>query len=467
MRPFSRAKSILFSWSLVSLAAALSCSNGPQNPPPWTPGTVYAAERQGPRGWLDVRGIIHAHSVFSHDACDDEPRLDGGAPNEPCFDDLRRGLCQARHDFLMLTDHPSLFVDGEFPDVLLYRPDRGDRLIERGGVAVANRATCPDGTSALVLAGCEGGTMPVGLEGHAAPDSPGRRAAYGSTSAEGLAALKARGAVVLVAHPETWTVDELTSRPVDGFEMYNLHANLFASLPQALDLYNRLLSGARDLPHPDLFLLPVISEDPRYVDPWGSVLSRGVRRVTVMATDAHRNTFRDLLADGERGDSYRRMMIWFSNHLLVRPRADGTPDDADLKDALRAGRVWGAFEILGYPVGFDFYALEAGVAREMGEQVSLGRGVELVAVLPSVKNLDRRQPDPALSLRLLRAREGGWDVLASSASSLRFPVRSPGAYRVEVRMAPRHLRAYLGRDAETLSSTERVWIYSNPIYVED
>ena len=141
----------------------------------------------------------------------------------------------------------------------------------------------------------------------------------------------------LVAHTETWTVDQLATLPLDGFEMFNLHANLFAGIGAAVPLLANRESAPELLPASDLVLLPIVSEDPAYVNTWGSVLARGVRRVTTMATDCHRNSFPQLLPDGERIDSYRRMMRWFSNHLLVRPKSDGTWDDADLKEALRAG----------------------------------------------------------------------------------------------------------------------------------
>ena len=99
---------------LASLALALlSCSEGSNpttpdaGPLPWKPGDVRPSIRaEGPRGLLDLRGIVHAHSVYSHDACDGEPRDPvTGALNEPCVDDFRRDLCRVGHDFVMLTDH--------------------------------------------------------------------------------------------------------------------------------------------------------------------------------------------------------------------------------------------------------------------------------------------------------------------------------------------------------------------------
>ena len=48
---------------------------------------------------------------------------------------------------------------------------------------------------------------------------------YTDSSSTAIARHKSAGAVVLVAHTEDWTPEQLTTLPLDGFEMYNLHAN--------------------------------------------------------------------------------------------------------------------------------------------------------------------------------------------------------------------------------------------------
>lgn len=454
--------------AIVSLAPGCSREEAAEEPvvagAAYSPDTVHRTARgPGARGLLDRRGLIHAHSVYSHDACDDAPRdPETGAVNEPCFDDFRRDLCKVQHDFVMLTDHRDSFSSTEFPDTLLYRPDRGDRLVERGGDPVASWAACPGAEPTLIMAGCEAETMPVGLERHVAPDGE-RSDVYGTADAASIERLKQAGAVALVAHTETWTVDQLATLPLDGFEMFNLHANLFAGIGAAVPLLANRESAPELLPASDLVLLPIVSEDPAYVNTWGSVLARGVRRVTTMATDCHRNSFPQLLPDGERIDSYRRMMRWFSNHLLVRPKSDGTWDDADLKEALRAGRLYGAFEVLGYPTGFDFHADQAGGAVEMGGEASIGAGTRLRATLPHVEGLGASRA-PEIDARVLRAREGGWDEVVRVAGDVDLEPTLPGAYRVEIRIEPHHLEPFLSSYA-ALADKDFVWVYSNPIYV--
>ncbi|MBK8994179.1 MAG: hypothetical protein IPM35_00300 [Myxococcales bacterium] len=431
----------------------------------WSPGKIFTTPREpSARGFVDRRGLIHAHSVHSHDACDGQPKDDAGAVNAPCLKDFRAGLCASRHDFVMLTDHNDSFGSTEYPESLLFDASQGDVLVERDGAPVANRLACPDGNPPLVLAGTESGFMPVGIERHVAPTTAERGAVYGAETAEAIAKLKEVGAVVLVQHTEDWTVEQLGELPLDGFEMFNLHANTIIGAGAAIGLIADLKEPEL-LPYPDLVLLPIVSEDKRYLERWGTVLASGKKRVTTMGTDCHQNTFKDILPDGERIDSYRRMMGWFSNHLLVKPDAGGSYADLELKEALRSGRLYGAFEVLGFPEGFDFHAKTGAGVTEMGDEVALGDAPELVAKLPKVKELDPSVKRPDFVVRLLRAKSGGWDVVKETAEELAHVPSEPGAYRVEVRMKPRHLLPHLSSYAD-LAEKDFVWIYSNAVYVK-
>jgi hypothetical protein len=441
-------------------------------PPAWSPGVVFGAEGGVARGFQDVRGLIHAHSVYSHDACDGAPVLDDGSYDPVCFDDFRRGLCQSGHDFVFLTDHSDRFDDSEFPDVLLYRPDLGDRLLERGGGPVANSIPCDDGRRVLVMAGSENGLMPVGIERHVSDDPAERKAVYGPMTDATATALHELGAVILLAHPEEYTVEQLRELPLDGFEMFNLHANTELNAGFALDLLVRANDDDPGLPHPDLLVLAISSEDPRYLERWGRVLAGGKRVLSTLGTDCHRNTFRTILADGERADSYRRMMIAFSNHLRVTAGADGVVDDLDLKDALRRGRVWGAFEVMGYPVGFDATATKDGLTYELGDDVPVGATIHVQA--PRVRGLDPAVEPPRIVTRVLRAVdavEGFVEVGTTEGRTLDVVADEAGAYRVEVRMLPWHLRDELVDEARRVldeadrAGVDHPWIYANPFYV--
>jgi hypothetical protein len=426
---------------------------------PWQPGTVYPSlPDPTPRGLLDLRGLMHTHSVYSHDACDEMPVVDGEV-NHPCFEDLRRALCQTRHDFVMFTDHPDLFAETEYPDNLLFDGARGDVLLDRDGEPMGNWSGCDDGPGPLLLAGTEGATMPVGLERHV-PD----RGVYGDVTPEAIEAFKLEGAVSLVAHAEDWTVEQLETLPLDGFEMYNLHANTLLNIAAAVGLIAKIADG-NGLPHPDLTVMPLWTEDARYLERWGTVLAHGTRRVTTAGTDAHRNTFMQELPDGERIDSFRRMMMWFSNHLLVEAGRDGTWDDRALKDALRSRRLYAAFEYMGYPEGFDA-RIEAGdTIVEIGGEVSFADGPTIYAVAPTVRGLDPAATPPQITVHVLRAIEGGFEEVFAGGDALEYVPDAPGAYRIEVRIVPLHLTEYLG-DYVDLASEPRPWIYANAFYID-
>ena len=417
----------------------------------------------GPRGFLDVRGLIHEHSPHSHDACDEEPKDEDGNFDAQCLLDFHDGLCSSRHDFVMLTDHPTHFFEVPFPETLLYEAGRGDELVMHNGRPVANRAACEDGHRALILAGSEGGFMPVGLEAHVAEVS-----AYNTLDEDSEAEIEELGGVVLLSHTENYTAESLATLPIAGFEMYNLHANLTDAIDDgtAAQQLGEVLNNPDDALHPDLVLLPILREDPVYLKTWAGALALGARRVTTMGTDAHRNSLNIPLADGERIDSWRRMNRWFSNHLLLGAHEDNEWDDRDLKQALEAGRLYGVFELLGYARDFDFHAVAGEQMVEMGGSASLAAGITLHLALPSVRGLEDIAQPPR-TLRLLRATmDDGWQEVAQGDNALAVTIDMPGAYRAEVRMRPEHLRPVL-RSFSDLAEADFVWIYSNAIYVTD
>jgi hypothetical protein len=278
------------------------------------------------------------------------------------------------------------------------------------------------------------------------------------------------GAVILYAHTENRSDADILDFPLDGFEMYNLHANLMTRLADAVAIAGVLLAEGETM-HPDLAMLGIVYEDPIYLTRWASVLSQGAKRVTTMGSDCHRNSLPMLLADGERVDSYRRMMGWFSNHLLVTPQADGSVQPEALQAALKNRRLYGVFEVLGYPEGFDFVASkQAGdqqTVYEMGDVVPLSGGVTLQVRVPTVARLDPAVTAPELETRILKATATGWQEVAlhKGQGVLQVAVKEPGAYRAEVRLKAKHLLNWLGSKPD-LADKQLVWIYANALYVQ-
>ncbi len=421
---------------------------------PWM---VMASDELPPqRGFIIKRGIIHSHSPYSHDACDDEPFIDG-VRNETCFEDCRTGMCLTAQDFVFLTDHDDLFAEYEYPEVLLYQ--QGDELIERGGLPVANRVVCEDGRRVIVAAGTETGMMPIGLEHHVAETIEERKIIYNSKDADAIHAMQAAGGLVFLQHTEGWEVETILDLPIDGIEMFNLHQNLMDNMGAAIGLLLRMDTEPEAIPEVELAIIGIFQESEADLFRWSKALMQKPLPA-ILATDAHRNVFKNPSPDGERIDSFRRMMHWFSNYVLI---PEGEVDDAVLKQAIAHGRLYGAFDYLGYPVGFDFHAEVAETVYEMGDHILAGSSAQLSVTLPQVYRLDPNGPQPILSARILKADDGEWEVVAEGGHDLEIAVES-GIYRSEVRIVPEHLRPWLGNEADTYIH-EIIWVYSNPIYI--
>lgn len=413
------------------------------------------------RDFQIIRGIIHAHSIYSHDACDNKPLC-----NPECLAEFREALCTTRQDYIMLTDHDDHFAEYEFPDVLLYDPDSGDELLFDGAERpVANRIFCDDGTFTTLMAGTENSLMPVHLHQHPEGSIDDRFALYGRDDPAVIDLFHELGASVFVNHSEEWSAEELIALAPDGIEIFNLHAAIAPNLRSnlgvgSLDFLFDLLAFLFDeeKPEPNLAMMTFWPCTTAYTDRWDALL-RVQRCVGITGTDVHRNALPFPLSDGERADGYRRMMQFFSNHILVDDEAP-----ASIEEAIDMGRLYAAFEYLGMPEGFDFHMTDGGFTWEMGDEAELEAGLTILIAKPVVYAIDPLGPQPEISVRLIRIDEEGSTIVAESDSDILYPVDSPGAFRAEVRIVPHHLEPFLGADPSRFIH-EYPWIYANPIYV--
>jgi hypothetical protein len=175
--------------------------------------------------------------------------------------------------------------------------------------------------------------------------------------------------------------------------------------------------------------------------------------VGVAGTDAHQNVLPYDLRDGERGDSYRRMLRWFSNHLLVE-----APGAEAAEQALAAGRVYVAFEALGTPANFDVHVVQDdGRVVEMGGEAS---GGTLVVGCPRLaEGSPRGTKDPEITVEVVR------DGMSWAQGCGEFPLDGSGAYRVRVDQVPHHLEPFLGLDPEPWLQRPYPWLFSGAIRV--
>ena len=455
----------LLIWGSVGCGDAAVAPAAKPAPRPWNRLATPTAGLPAVRGLRPARGIVHAHSPYSHDACDGEGLDAAGLPNPGCAADLRRGICEAAEDFVMITDHPAYMADQSFED-LLFLDDDDEPIVGQLGDVTAKRLGCQDDRRVLFMTGTEDRVMAVGLERHVPGTAEERAALYGRDDGEALAAMRDAGALVAIAHTESRTPEYLDATPFDTMEVYNLHAALdpdirkdflgvdpFAAAAALLPF----LQLADDTPEPDLAFLAFFEELPLYTERLDGVLAK--RRVAATAgTDVHQNTFASALRDGERGDSYRRLMRWLSNVVLI----DGDLTPASVKAALQAGRGYVTFEILGVPSGFDFHAAAGDRIYEMGEAAS--GGATLLATAPVLLDPDPAVAAPDVTMRLLRVTAAG-STPVGEGLRIELDAAPPGAYRVEVRITPHHLVPYLGSEPGGYLHAFP-WILSNAIYVE-
>ena len=436
--------------------------------PEWSMGLPPTSDLGTRRQYSIARTIIHLHNVFSHDACDGQPRMADGTPNEVCHQQLRAALCADHIDFAMMTDHTTFVEDTDtFADLYMFHD--GDTWEDEGGVHSANVMPCQDGTKVRFAVGMENDHVSlVGLLRHPVDgDQAARAAAYGDYSPAGVKVMRDAGAVPVVIHIEDYTDAQLDAIDADMLETCNLHILLAPNIRKLVGLdpeaastaFATWLASPDEYPAAsDLVFLEFHQRVAYYMDQWDREL--GLRMMGGFAgNDAHQNVLNLPMADGERPDSYRRMMKWYVNHALVESRT-GTA----IRAALHARRLYEVFELVGTPADFDFHAdQQGGSTYEMGQVVPAGAAVTLRAPIPHPLAVADGLDTVRMVLR--QVTPAGATTVYDGPGPVEYASAAPGRYRLEVFLTPQHLAPYLGASATRLLK-EYPWIYSNPIEVQ-
>jgi hypothetical protein len=455
-------------WYVCVLVACGGGNSSPPELPAWQK-TLPSATVIGSgsaRGWTTARGIVHLHSPYSHDACDGMPRNASGVPNEPCLQSLRAALCTDRIDYAALTDHDDSMAEEEFATLFSMRGS-DQPVMNASGQQIASRMQCDDGHQVLITVGGENDLMPIMLDRHVTGTVDERHAIYNGTSPTAIAAMRDAGALVWIAHTEQHPIDELRTVVPDGIEIYNLHANLdpdirrdFLGLPAAgaISAAVEFADTNEGGPEPDLALLGFLAPNEPALARYNDLLADGHDVSITAGSDAHENALPVTLADGERGDSYRRVMRWFGNIVLVQ---DPT-DPAQIEAALQEGRNFAVFEIMGTPEGFDVHARSGGTVKDLGGTVP--QGSTLVVNVPTVRGLDPSLPAPEIRATVWLARPtGAMQIASGTGPVLEAPMNDVGAYWVEISIVPRHLGPYLRDLGTAYADRELPWIYTGAI----
>jgi hypothetical protein len=378
-------------------------------------------------GWREYRGVLHSHSVLSHDC-------------NVSFEDIQRVLRDTGRDFICLSDH---CADGRADFSRPWRGLHGGRLFIPGYEM-------------------KEGLMPFGV----ASDIVLSNRTDGATLARQILA---GGGLCFYAHPEeprVWDRPELT-----GMEIYNAHADfkdekylLVKLLPDIALNYGQ---------YPEQVLRLCFDRPTANLDRWDQ-LNQSRHLTGIGGNDCHQNTglrlqytAADTLRFSDTGkktlgelklnwltrplarlcfgplepgrvlfhiqlDPYDRMARHVSTHVWARDLTEPA-----VLDALRAGRAFVGFDLLADSTGFICLANGPGGRAVMGETMKFSPGTRFRARTPQ-------------ACRFTVVKDGQ-PAYRQEGRVLDWAVPGPGLYRLEAELKIR--------------GAWTPWIYANPLWL--
>lgn len=349
----------------------------------------------------DFAGVIHVHTAL-------------GGHSTGSFNELIKAAQANNLDFVVLTEHTSPLYD----------------------------------TSRLTLNGAHHGVLFVGgNEVNAKSDERflllgGFPAADGLKQAETpefLHKVRAENKLAFVTYPEnfaSWNGD------FDGVEVFSLHTN-GKQMSVPFFLLDALWSfGA----YPELTIADYFKRPDANLKRFDDLTA--ARKSTLFAgSDAHSNLGAHLLGDDAGGklinlkfDRYETIFRLVRTHVLLAKDQPLTTEN--LLAALKDGRAFVGFDVLGDTNGFAFTAENGSESKTMGDEI----------LLTDATNIKITAPQTA---RFVIFRNGEKAFETSGGDEIVFPVKQPGTYRAEVYLDT------LGAPFDAMP-----WIISNPIYVK-
>lgn len=354
--------------------------------------------------YKEYKGIIHAHTSL-------------GGHSTGGFDELIAAANGNDLDFVLMTEHYSDAYD----------------------------------TSALTLNGVYGKTLFVG--GNEIDTADGDRFLMipGSADAASLRnmptnavieKLHSENRLALITYPEKFNSWD---SQFDGDEVFSVHtaakkANPFTALFDLIWSYPA---------YPQLTLASYFRRPDESLGKFDEVAAK--RKISLVAgTDAHSNIGFHLLGDDTGNklisiklDPYATTFGIVRLHVLIEK--DKEFNKEILIEAVKAGRFFVGFDVIGDSSGFRFTAVSDEQTAAEGDEIPFSGGMTLKAAL--------NQP---VASRFVIYRNGEIAFSSPDAydASIDLPIRESGEYRVEV------YRDFLGPPFDKMP-----WIISNPIYV--
>jgi hypothetical protein len=351
----------------------------------------------------------------------------------------------------------------------------GDTLTSKNGQAVLNeQGGCSNGHKPLVMAGFESRLIALGMTQHLATAASEREAIYSTESSTLRADLQSLAeALVVIPHTESRSLETIRAVIPDAIEIYNVHANLDPKIRKqylnesAFDpipyLMSYLIDPYSDL-IPDFSFLTFVKVQSLYFEKWNALIAGGLRVTGVVGNDGHENLLSNPLTDGERLDSFRRILRMVNNHVYV-----ASVTETEVKSALKNGRSSVVFEGLGSPTHYSFTANRKGDTSEtarIGDSLSVNGGSAVFKATPPSLHAQSTQGSvpPSVRMTLQRVNSDGSEtqVAETTNAPMEAEVTTLGNYRLNVYIRPRHLGEFLAQFAK-LADEEFRWIVTNPI----
>jgi hypothetical protein len=347
--------------------------------------------------FIDYKGVIHVHTSL-------------GGHSTGTFAELIAAAKANDLDFVIMTEHPQAEFDTAA--MTLSGIHAGVLFVNGNEVATA------EGDRLLLIPG--------------PPNASERR-----TTKEFIEQQKTNQGLAFAAYPNesgNWQANS-----VDGVEVYNLYTNT-KRINRLVTLFDGLWSFRS---YPDLMFANFFARPAEELKRWDEAISSSNRKlVAIGGNDAHSNVGFGLADStgkqifGVKLDPYERSFRTVRTHVLIKKDQPLTRES--LLEAISLGHSYVSFDIFSDATGFDFRVLQASAL--MGDETPYAQPLELMGKAP-------------LPGRFVLLRDGvAVDQL--SGVQVRFPITTPGAYRIEI---------YL--DSLPPPATGKPWIISNPIYV--
>lgn len=358
----------------------------------------------GQNTWHEYQGVIHVHSIYS----------DGSGTIEHIAEEAAKvGV-----DFVIMSDHSTLrpLYEGKqrwYGNVLMLIGTELDR--KEGHFLALNVRHVPDRKTDIQTA---------------------------------INEVNADGGFVIIAHPHSVTHPWLNwgLSGITGMEIVSLGAMLE---PYREEIQNRAIRGIFTLTSLSFidWIRPFVEPRPDAALSKWDEMTQTKRFVGIGSLDTHARAYCGKIVINF--PHYHTEFNVIRTHIFTREKFNGdiTHDALLVYDALRAGHCAIVYRLAADSAGFTFTAKGDETEAIMGDEVTLQNGLVLKA----------HAPIRATGQRLVLVKDGT-TIVTRINSSLWFPVKERGVYRVEA-----YVPVSLGWFQKPVLAT---WILSNPIYVK-